>query len=47
MIYHQVMLIGRPASLPPVTLKFAIVYVCDDEMVSEKGVVEALPLPNE
>ncbi|KAH9627901.1 hypothetical protein HF086_015345 [Spodoptera exigua] len=40
----QVMLIGRPASKPPVDLRFVISYTCDDDTCSEIGDVKDLPL---
>ncbi|CAK1551229.1 unnamed protein product [Leptosia nina] len=42
----QVMLIARPLSKPQINLKFVLTYSCDDEMFSEMGEVEQLPLDN-
>ncbi|CAD0201225.1 unnamed protein product [Chrysodeixis includens] len=40
----QVMLIARPASCPPVDLRFVLSYTCDDDSCSEIGDVKELPL---
>ncbi|KAJ8731233.1 hypothetical protein PYW07_004397 [Mythimna separata] len=40
----QVMLLARPASPPPASIRFLVSYTCDDDAVSEIGEVKDLPL---